>query len=126
LPPTKLYFASPVHLAAGAGNPGGKSGAKSKLVMTMSTPYGFSRSCLYFPFLAGGEACRKRRAALIGPSRARPVKPDRSDCLLDIIFPLRSASRSLAAIVSTAWRNRLQTGAALICILMLAQAPKSG
>ena len=29
LPPTKLYFASPVHLAAGAGKPGASTGAKS-------------------------------------------------------------------------------------------------
>jgi hypothetical protein len=30
LPPTKLYLASPVHRAAGAGNPAGSNGAKSK------------------------------------------------------------------------------------------------
>src|SRR5258708_923465 len=29
LPPTKLYFASPVHLAAGAGNPAASSAVKS-------------------------------------------------------------------------------------------------
>jgi hypothetical protein len=29
LPPTKLYLASPVHFAAGAGNPAGNNGAKS-------------------------------------------------------------------------------------------------
>jgi hypothetical protein len=32
LPPTKLYFARPVHRAAGAGNPAGSKGAKSKRV----------------------------------------------------------------------------------------------
>jgi hypothetical protein len=31
LPPMKLYFASPVHLAAGAGRPAGSRGAKSKV-----------------------------------------------------------------------------------------------
>ena len=35
LPPTKLYLASPVHLAAGAGNPAGSSGAKSKVAEVM-------------------------------------------------------------------------------------------
>jgi hypothetical protein len=30
LPPTKLYLARPVHRAAGAGNPAGSKGAKSK------------------------------------------------------------------------------------------------
>jgi hypothetical protein len=30
LPPTKLYLARPVHRAAGAGNPAGSNGAKSK------------------------------------------------------------------------------------------------
>src|SRR5215472_4371815 len=34
LPPTKLYFANPVHLAAGAGSPAGSRGAKSKLAET--------------------------------------------------------------------------------------------
>ena len=29
LPPTKLYFASPVHRAAGAGKPAASTGAKS-------------------------------------------------------------------------------------------------
>jgi hypothetical protein len=32
LPPTKLYLARPVHRAAGAGNPAGSNGAKSKPV----------------------------------------------------------------------------------------------
>jgi hypothetical protein len=31
----KLYFASPVHLAAGAGNPAGSSGAKSNAADVM-------------------------------------------------------------------------------------------
>jgi hypothetical protein len=35
LPPTKLYFASPVHLIAGAGNPAGSSGAKSNAADVM-------------------------------------------------------------------------------------------
>jgi hypothetical protein len=38
LPPTKLYFASPVHLAAGAGNPAGSSGAKSNDADVMKFP----------------------------------------------------------------------------------------
>jgi hypothetical protein len=42
LPPTKLYFASPVHLAAGAGNPAGSSGAKSNAADVMKVSSAFS------------------------------------------------------------------------------------
>ena len=35
LPPTKLYFDSPVHFAAGAGSPAGSRGAKSKAAVVM-------------------------------------------------------------------------------------------
>jgi hypothetical protein len=56
LPPTKLYFASPVHRAAGAGSPAGSRGVKSNDVavdMDISLPFIFVENADY-PAFPGG------------------------------------------------------------------------